>query len=489
MRADTRSRRPERSAGQGSPRAGQGAPVAPARACAHSVLLRCCEQGAYADRAFHSAAERLGARDRALAMRLAYGALQHLITLDHLLAAICTRELDRLDPGVRAALRLGLYELLYLEGAPARAITNDAVTLAAASVHGVRGRRAAAAGFVNAVLRRAAGEGRALLERLDDQSAAGAALAHSVPSWLARMWFSLLGDEGARALLAACNEPAEVALRVNTLRAQRPEAIAALGAKVRSGPWPAEALVLQEPCDLQRSAAFRAGLVVAQSRAAMLAADLLDLAPGQRVLDLCAAPGGKATHIAARLGGRGEVVALEQNSARAAALSATVARLGAGAIAVRCCDALAGVHDAEGFDRVLVDPPCSGLGTLQRHPDLLLRAGPRRIQELSALQRALLLAGADALRPGGLLLYATCTISPGENEAVVAGALAERADLELLDLAACGYEQLRAAHAYKQPPRAGVVAAIAQRALLTLPSRDRTAGFFYAALRRHERRG
>lgn len=489
MSADTRSRGPERA--PGSRRGGaldRGAPIAPARRCAHAVLLRSCEQGAYADRAFHSAAAGLQARDRALAMRLAYGTLQRIFTLDHLLASLCTRPLDRLDPGVRAALRLGLYELMFLERTPAWALTDDAVGLAAASVGGARSRREAAAGFVNAVLRRAAREGQTLLGALDEASAEGAALRHSAPPWLARMWFSLLGGPRARALLAACNEPAEVALRVNTLRAQPAEAIAALGASARSGPWPAEALVLEEPCDIHGSRAFSEGLVVAQSRAAMLAADLLELAPGQRVLDLCAAPGGKATHIAARLGNRGQVVALERNSARAAALAGSARRLGATSITVRCCDAIGSPAEAGSFDRVLVDPPCSGLGTLQRHPDLLLHAGPRRIQELSALQRALLLAGVKALRPGGVLLYATCTISPGENEAMVAGALGERRDLELLDLGARD-EQLRLARAYERPPCAGVAGAIARCALLTLPSRDHTAGFFYAALRKREEGG
>jgi 16S rRNA (cytosine967-C5)-methyltransferase len=266
----------------------QGAPggrnrTAPARSCAYVVLRRVFEHGAYADRAFRGAAHELDARDRALAMRLAYGAVQRKGTLDHLIERLAGRPIARLEAPVRAALRLGLYELCYLHGAPDRAVVADAVELAKRSGRG-------AAGLVNAVLRRAAREAPEMLAELHDVTVEGAALKHSHPDWLARMWWEELGADGARALMAADNEPAEVALRVNTLRGEREESRAVLGVPSRVDTLIPEALVLEAPLDLERTEAWRAGLCIAQARAAMLVGRALSPQPGERVLDLCAAP-------------------------------------------------------------------------------------------------------------------------------------------------------------------------------------------------------
>ena len=191
----------------GQPRAA----IAPARRCAYAVLRRVFEQGAYADLALASEAAELDRRDRALAMRLAYGAVQRKGTLDHLIARLAERSPRRLDAAVLAALRLGLYELLYLSGAPDRAVVGDAVELAKSSPG--RGH-----GLVNAVLRRAAREGApALLGGLDDATPEQAAVKHSHPEWVARLWWQELGAEGASELMARDNEPSELALRANTL--------------------------------------------------------------------------------------------------------------------------------------------------------------------------------------------------------------------------------------------------------------------------------
>src|SRR5271167_3766673 len=185
--------------------------VAPARACAYRVLRRVFEAGAYADQALQAEARGLDARDRALAMRLAYGAVQRKRTLDHLLERLAERPARRLDAPVVAALRLGLYELVYLGGSPDYAVVADAVELAKA--HGRAGH-----GLVNAVLRRAAREGREqLLGALSDATPEQAAVKHSHPDWIARLWWQELGAAGARALLSYDNEPAELALRANTL--------------------------------------------------------------------------------------------------------------------------------------------------------------------------------------------------------------------------------------------------------------------------------
>jgi 16S rRNA (cytosine967-C5)-methyltransferase len=212
-------------------------------------------------------------------------------------------------------------------------------------------------------------------------------------------------------------------------------------------------------------------MFVAQARAAMLPPRVLAPQPGERVLDLCAAPGGKSTHLAALMRGEGEVIAVERNPRRAAALASAAQRLRAHNVRVEVRDAALPWPGGQEFDRVLVDPPCSGLGTLQARADLRWRVTPQQIEQLARQQEEILAAAAAALRPGGVLVYSTCTISPTENERRIAAFLASHPDFGLDDLAA---ELPRLRH-----PVPG-----AARTVLTLPHRDRTAGFFIARLRR-----
>jgi 16S rRNA (cytosine967-C5)-methyltransferase len=439
------------------------APIAPARRCAYVVLRRVFEQGAYADRALQAEAVELDARDRALAMRLAYGAIQRRATLDHVIERLAGRPSTRLDAPVLAALRLGLYELLYLDGAPDHAVVADCVELAKTG-------RGSAYNLVNAVLRRATREGAAaLIGALSEDTPEQAAIAHSHPQWLARLWWNYLGPGDARALMAADNEPGELALRVNTLCATTASVATELGVPTHTDPVLPEALVLDGPLDLHGSDLWKSGAVLAQSRAAMLVARALDPQPGERVLDLCAAPGGKSTHIAALTGDEGEVVAVERNRVRCAEMIATARRLQAHSVRVELADAAAARPEGSVYDRVLIDPPCSGLGTLQARPDLRWRVTAKDIEELAQTQMAILTAGAQALRPGGVLVYSTCTISPQENEQQIERFLARNSHFALDDL---GHEQQ--SHIHPSMPKA----------LLTMPHRDRTAGFFIARMRR-----
>src|SRR5262249_8395601 len=248
----------------------------------------------------------------------------------------------------------------------------------------------------------------AIVSGLDDSSPAGAALRYSVPGWLASKWWDELGPDTAHALLRVVNEPAESALRVNALVARRDEIAAALGVPSRPAAGLREGLVLDGPFDVQGSELWRRGAVQPQSRASMLVSRILGPEPGQRILDLCAAPGGKTTHLAALMEDRGEIVAVERHPGRAAALERTAARLRASNVRLAVGDAAAPRTDGP-FHRVLVDPPCSGLGTLQSRPDLRWRARPDAIGELAALQARILAAGADVVAPDGLLVYSVCT--------------------------------------------------------------------------------
>ena len=382
--------------------------ASPARVVAQRVLERVFREGAWADRAFRGEAQRarLDPRERAFAQALAYGAVQRVRTIDHVLERLSSRPLDEVQPDVRDALRLGILQLVWLGGVPDRAAVDQAVELVKAS-------SPRAAGFANAVMRRAAREARAIVEALPDATPEEAALKHSHPEWLARMWWEELGPDDARALMARDNEPAESAVRVNTLKAAVEDVRRALP-ESRGAEGIPEGLVVEAAWDAHGSEPFERGLVMPQSRASMLVARTLAPRPGERVLDMCAAPGAKATHLAALMGNDGAVVALEQNPARADELRENAERLGAAIVDVRTQDAREPVERG-GFDRVLLDAPCSDLGTLQSRPDARWRKDPEQIQELAALQRELIEAALAQLRPGGTLVYSTCTISPAEN--------------------------------------------------------------------------
>jgi 16S rRNA (cytosine967-C5)-methyltransferase len=268
--------------------------------------------------------------------------------------------------------------------------------------------------------------------------------------------------------MAAGNRPAEPALRANGLRISA----AALAERLPVPSVPADAvpegLVLQAPFDAFGSPLWREGLFMPQSRAAMAVGRILGPRPGERVLDLCAAPGAKSTHLAALMGDEGAVVAVERHGGRAQALARTAARMGATCVEVRTADATK-PQEPEIYDRVLVDPPCSDLGTLAARPDARWRKEPGLPEELAGLQGAILRAGARALKPGGTLVYSTCTISPVENEAVIGSFLAEHPDFQPDDL--------RPEHPVWQHPAVPMF-------LQTLPHRDGTDGFFVARLRR-----
>jgi 16S rRNA (cytosine967-C5)-methyltransferase len=423
--------------------------VSAARECAYAVVRRVFEQDAYADRAFHAEAQarHLDGRDRSFAMALAYGTVQRRATLDHVAAVFTDRPPERLDAPVLAALRLGLMQVLLMDGVADHAAVHESVELAKRHARG-------GSGLVNAVLRRALREGRELLAGLGDATPADAAVLHSVPVWLAELWFGELGAGRARALLGAINTPAESSIRVNTLVASVPDVAGAVGVPTHGAPGLPEGLILEGPFDAFASPQWGRGALMPQSRASMAVARAVAPESGDRVLDLCAAPGAKTTHLAALAGDEGVLVAVERHRGRADALRRTLERMHVRSGSVETQDAGA-VRSGEPFDRVLVDPPCSGLGTLQSRPDLRWRTNPGRIADLAPEQARILNAGAAATRPGGTLVYSVCTISRAESDDVVGGFLAAHP----------GWEA--------EPP------------VRLAPDTDGTDGFFIARLRRH----
>jgi 16S rRNA (cytosine967-C5)-methyltransferase len=363
------------------------ASLSPARRASFEVLRRVFEDDAYADRAFRSAAEGLDDRDRALAQRLAFGAVQRVRTLDHAIETLGKRPVRRLDPPVRAALRLGAYQLGFVDGVPRYAAVNESVELVRAS------RLERAVPFTNAVLRRLADGLRGLLDGLADDTPASAALAHSYPDWIAETWWRDLGAEGAVMLMRALNEPPERVVRL--VRGQ----IAGREDEDVPGAW---------HVDRMDESGVAEGRIWPQSRGSQLAGLAVGAREGERTLDLCAAPGGKATMLA------GDVVAVDANEARARELEDAVRRVGRTNVRVVHADGRALPVELAGFDRALVDAPCSGLGVLNGRPDLRWRAEP-----LPELQLELLRAAAERVRPGGTIVYSVCTINADESEAVV----------------------------------------------------------------------
>lgn len=405
--------------------------ISPARQAAFEALLRVDRDDAYADRALRAAAHGLDDRDRALAQQLAYGAVQRQRTLDHAIRTLGRRPPHRLDPPVRAALRLGAFQLGYLDGVPRYAAVNESVELVR------RARLERAVPFANAVLRRLADGMQPLLDQLPEGTAAQAALRHSYPDWVAKTWWRDLGAGGALALMCAQNEPAETAVRL--VRGEidgRPDPLI-------PGAWVVDRI---------DDAAFDEGRLWPQSRGSQLAGLCVGAREGERTLDLCAAPGGKATMLA------GEVVAVEANEHRAGELIENARRLGATTVTVVHADGRELPPELRDFDRALVDAPCSGLGVLASRPDLRWRSEP-----LPGLQLELLRAAIERVRPGGTVTYAVCTVNADECEAVV-------------DAAGLAYDDLGAEWpAFRHPTRPEL--------LQTLPHVHGTSGFFVARLR------
>jgi 16S rRNA (cytosine967-C5)-methyltransferase len=374
-----------------------------AREVAFRVVRRVSD-GAYADRAFRAEASRarLDPGDRAFAQVLAYGTVQRRLTLDHVIAQLSDRPLGKLDPPLLDALRLGVYQLLFMGSVPDHAAVAETVELAKAA-------KGAGFKFANAVLRRATREARGVYDAIGDDDPASAAIRHSHPQWLVELWWEMLGREETLELLEADNRPAEDAVRVNSLVVQDAPAIPG----ARSDPEIPGALVLEAPFDVEGSDLFATGAITPQSRGSMLVARTLDPQPGEAVLDMCAAPGTKTTHVAALTANAAQITAIEANPARADELRANCRRMHAASVDVIVEDAR--VVNGQ-FDRVMLDAPCSNLGTLARRPDARWRKTPEQIGDLAQLQRDLLDAAAEATRPGGTLVYSVCTISPEEGE-------------------------------------------------------------------------
>jgi 16S rRNA (cytosine967-C5)-methyltransferase len=437
-----------------------------AREVALEVLHRVDADRAWSGPALRAALDRadLPPADEAFATELVYGTLRHRGQVDWAIGQMLHGRLDRLPPRIRDVLRLGAYQLTFLSRVPARAACNETVELARRVGH------PGTVALVNAVMRRLAASPPAWPQPADTAEAIAVRWSH--PEWLVARWLARLGPDETRALCAANNETPPSAVRLNTLRGT-PEELDArlrdLGIDAGPSALVPEARRITGGSSEAREAAYAAGLITPQDEGSMLVARLVAPEPGEFIIDGCAAPGGKTTHLAALMGGRGRVVACDVLPQKLETISRHCARLGATGVETRLLDAARlGETYPAAADRVLVDAPCSGLGVLRRRPEIRWRIRPEDLAAIAARQVRLLGGAAGAVRPGGRLVYSVCTTEPEEGREVISAFLA----------ATPGFEPV--------PVRDRPFATPDMRpgTALLYPHRTGTDGFFIAVLRR-----
>nr|WP_326184078.1 16S rRNA (cytosine(967)-C(5))-methyltransferase RsmB [uncultured Oscillibacter sp.] len=436
-----------------------------ARKTALRALVSCRTNGAWADAALKAQLSRdgLSGPDAALSSRIVYGVMQNRMLLDFYIGAYCSQKPDHLQPPLLEILRIGAYQILFLDKVPDSAAVNTSVELAKLA------KRGQASGLVNAVLRKVS-QNKASLPAIPDRDAAQfLSIRYSHPKWLVKRLLALLGWEETEAFLAANNCPAPVTAQVNTrwhCTKQVEEALTAAGVGVEEHPWLSDCLLLSETGNLERLESFQAGALYIQDPAARLAVLGSGVKAGDSVLDVCAAPGGKSFAAAIRMGEQGSVLACDLHENKLKRIREGAARLKLNNIETAAADGRDFHPEWESrFDVVLVDAPCSGLGIIRKKPDVRYKKADD-LFTLPVIQRSILANAARYVRPGGTLLYSTCTILPEENEQVTDGFLAEYPDFS------------RESFALPQP------VGEADGQLTLWPQRHGTDGFYICRMRR-----
>ncbi len=405
------------------------------RRAAYEILQRIEKERSHADILVDQELSRgtLRGPDRGLLTELVYGVLRRRQTLDHIISQFSRQKVDRLESVVLVLLRLGLYQSFFLDRIPVSAAVNETVKLAKVFVP-------RASGFINAVLRRADRERDAL--SWPDRSKEPVdylAAYYSHPKWLIEDWIRQLGPEEAESLAKSMAEMPPLTFRTNTLRMSREallERLAEENVQAEKSIYSPDGIRVLSHVNPALLHSFREGLLTVQDESSQLASIFLAPEPGDKVVDVCAAPGGKSTHLAQLMEDRGSVLACDVHTGKLRLIEETAERLGISVIRTCVLDA-AGPLDVLGgaeFDRILIDAPCSGLGVLRRNPEGKWRKTHADVMRLAGLQRAILGNFTDRLKSGGVLLYSTCSTSMEENEGVIDDFLTERGDFMVEDL-------------------------------------------------------
>ena len=414
-------------------------PKISARAMALEILYLVDHDEAYSNLALNSVLEKYRPEklDRGFVTELVYGVLRTRNTLDWVLGRFLKKPITGLTPWIRNILRAGVYQLMYMDKVPESAAVNESVNLA--KRYGHKG----TVGLVNGVLRNVVRNLKEItFPDREKQPVQYIAVRYSHPEWLVERWLGEFGFAETVELCQANNEIPSNAVRTNTLRINRDELSQKLteeGIQVAEGRFAPETLVLDGFKSVGSIAAHREGLFLVQDESSTLVGHALQPAPGSRVIDACSAPGGKTTHLAQLMGNRGRIVACDVHEHKIDLIRENADRLGITIIEPLLYDA-ASLHEkfaGEQADYILVDAPCSGLGVLRRRPEIRWRKEPEQIKELPKLQLAILESAVRCLKPGGVLVYSTCTITEEENTGVVREILRRRPDLQPEGLQDC----------------------------------------------------
>ncbi len=438
------------------------------RYLALKILKEVNQDGKYANIALKEGlrGQSLPERDVAFVTQLVYGTLEKQITIDTLLKKFAS--LRRVNPWIMNILRLGGYQILYLDRVPDSAACNEAGKLC--GMHGL----SALKGFVNGVLRNVARNGERLLVPEPDLSLSEKlAFQYAYPLWLVKKWISDYGPEQTGMILKPFHT-GDVSVRVNTVKqspAALKEKLTRSGFHVSDGYYMKEALRIRDAGDIEANPFYQDGSFAVQGESSILDACVVDPQPGEILLDACSSPGNKAIHMAERMKGKGQVTAWDIHEHRVRLIQRNCSRMDARIVVPSVQDA--SVYQPElrdRFDRVLVDAPCSGLGTISKKPDIKLRVRPEGLSGLSDLQGKILEVCSRYVKPDGVLVYSTCTINPQENADVVYRLLKKRRDFVLEDPLPWLPDALRST--------------VRGRMIQLIPSRDHMDGFFIARLRR-----
>ncbi|WP_042471800.1 16S rRNA (cytosine(967)-C(5))-methyltransferase RsmB [Bacillus ndiopicus] len=400
------------------------------RDAALSILLAVDKNQAYSNLLLHQTIEKykIEAKDRALLTEITYGTLQHKLTLDYYLTPFLR---GKVDAWVQWLLRLSLFQIHYLTRIPPHAAVNEAVEIAKKRGHkGI-------ASMVNGVLRSILRQGVRSTDDIKDETER-LAIATSHPQWLVERYVTTYGMEKTAEMLAYNNLPAKQTVRVNTLKATLAEAITALeqeGMTVQQSSFLPECLTITGG-QAARTTAFKQGLITIQDESSMLPANVLNPQPGMRVLDMCAAPGGKTTHLAEKMQNEGTILALDLHPHKLELIDENTGRLGIDIVQTAPLDGrkAANTLQKESFDAILVDAPCSGLGVMRRKPDIKYTKSIEDFANLQTIQLAILANAVELLKPNGRLVYSTCTINKEENEGTVQAFLKEHLNMEAVTL-------------------------------------------------------
>lgn len=443
-----------------------------ARETALRILYDINQKGAYSNISINKYLDKNDLRDidRGFITELVYGTVKWKLSLDWVIQQFSRVKFKKISPWILNIMRLGAYQLLYMDRVPASAACNESVKLAKKYGH------RASSGFVNGVLR-SINRSRGDIKYPDKNKeyVKYLSIKYSHPEWMVRKFLDLYGEEFTESLLKSNNEIPDFTVRVNTLKICRDELIKALnqeGMQAVYGRYVEEAVIIENPRPLSEMEAFKKGYLQVQDESSMIVAKILDPSPGEYIVDVCSAPGGKATHIAQIMKNQGTVIARDIHEHKIKLISDSAERLGISIIKAELFDAREiDSRLIEKADRVLVDAPCTGLGIIRRKPDIKWAKNIVDTKEITRLQEEILKASSKYVKPGGVLVYSTCTILPEENEHIINKFIDSDSSFQLEDVSLSLTKSLLKSHTK-------------EGYLKLFPNKDNTDGFFVAKMRK-----